>query len=241
MYKETINFEIKPIFSPSLEMCKKFADIDIQCLPVDEQCSVRLYDNLDQNYFTLLSKTRNPFAFGAYKSDELIGFTSGFLNGENTMFTNALYVRPECQGFGIGSSLLNTSDCAASLIASNMRLVPLEKAVSFYQERDYKNVLIQGRIHKIKKLPKVSAGIVPVFDWTEKLSAKLNVRMDTDLLKQHKHQPIFVYVNDVQRIDGVATRLSDGKEFIEYNKRVVSADMLKCRTLELSDALYMTR
>ena len=122
-----------------------------------------------------------------------------------------------------------------------MRLVPLEKAVSFYQERDYKNVLIQGRIHKIKKLPKVSAGIVPVFGWSDKLSAKLNVRMDTDLLKQHKHQPIFVYVNDVQRIDGVATRLSDGKEFIEYNKRVVSADMLKCRTLELSDALYMTR
>ena len=241
MYKETINFEFRPIFQPSLDMCKKFADIDIQCMPAVEQHSLCVYDNLDQNYFTILQKCRNSFAFGAYKSDEMIGFTTGFLNGENTMFTNALYVLPEYQGFGIGSKLLNTSERAASLIASNMRLVPLENAVSFYQDRDYKNILVQGRIHKIKKLPKISAGIVPVFGWSDKLSAKLNVRVDTGLLKQDKHQPIFVYANDAQRIDGVATRLSDGKEFIEYNKRVVSGDMLKYRTLELSDALYMTR
>ena len=117
----------------------------------------------------------------------------------------------------------------------------LNGAVGFYKDRNYENVLVHGRVQKIKKLPQTVQGVVPVFGWTDTLSAKLNVRVDTDLLKNSKHQPIFVYVNDKQRIDGVAVRLSNGKEIIKYKAGRLSADMAKYRALELSDALYMVR
>lgn len=238
MYKEKINFEVRPIFNLTQDMCKDFADIDLQCGELVERNIRHMCRDLDKTYFDVWRLSDHSFAFAAYSGENLVGFTSGFMNGNN-MFTNALYVTPKYHNCGIGSGLLNTSEQAASLIVHNMQLVPLENAISFYQERDYKNVLIQGRIHKIKKLPKLSAGIVPVFGWSDKLSTKLNIDVDTNLLKQSKHQPIFVYVNGEQKIDGVATRLSNGEDYVKFTRK--GGDVAKYRAMELTDALYNTR
>ena len=213
MFKEFIDYEMRPIFCPSREICKEFADIDILCGTLIEKNMFYLCKDLDKMYFDIWNLQRNVSVFAAYLSGKIIGFTSGFYNGRN-MFTNALYVVPEYHGYGIGTSLLNTAENAATLVAKNMELISSDDAVSFYQERGYKNVVVQERIVKIKKLSKTIPGVVPVFDWNDKLSAKINVKFDTDLLNKCKHQPIFVYVNSEQKIDGIATRLSNGKDVI---------------------------
>ena len=214
MHKEEINFEIKPIFCPNEEICKNFADIDILCGTLIERNMFYLCRNLDKQYLDMWKKEKHVFAFAAYYSGQMVGFTTGFARGKN-MFTNALYVTPEYHGYGIGTNLLGKSEQAAGLIASNMELISSDNAISFYREHGYENTIVFGRVTKTKELPKITANVVPVFEWWDKLSLKLNVRMYTDLLKQNKHQPIFVYVNDVQRIDGVAMRLPDGKDFIK--------------------------
>jgi len=212
--KKQIDFEIRPIFQPSDEICKMFADIDIACGSSDEPDLRLLCRNLDKEYLKIWNQEKNVFAFAAYKSEEIIGFTTGFLRGKN-IFTNALYVIPEYQGYGIGSKLLNTAECASSFVAQNMELFPLGGSFGFYQNRGYKNVLVLGRIKKVKELQKTS-GVIPVFQWCPQMQTKLNVKFDTDVLKQ-KYQPIFVYVNGQQQIDGVAIRMQNGKNKVAVN------------------------
>ena len=233
MFKEKINFEIKPVFNLTEEMCKDFAQIDINSGGNKQQH----IENLDQSYFDILRISRNSFAFVAYAGEYMVGFTSGFMSGEN-MWTNALYVDKRYHDYGIGTKLLKTSEQSAGLVAKNMQLIALAGSSNFYQSHGYKNSLVQGRVIKIKNLSQAVSGVLPVFGWSDNLSAKLNVNIDTDLLKQSKYQPIFVYVNDEHRIDGVATRLSNGEEFVKYKK---NANMAKYHAMELSDALYMAR
>ena len=214
MYKEKINFEIKPVFNLTEEMCKDFAQIDINSGGNKQQHM----ENLDRSYFDILRLSRNSFVFVAYAGEYMVGFTTGFMNGEN-MWTNALYVDKRYHDYGIGTKLLNTSEQAASLVASNMQLISLAGASNFYQSHGYKNTLVRGRIVKTKKLPLAMSGILPVFGWTDNLSAKLNVKIDSDLLKQFRGQPIFVYLNPEQKIDGVALRLSNNKNMLKLNDR----------------------
>lgn len=239
MYKEKINFEIRPIFNLTQDMCKDFAEIDLQCGELVERNIRHMCRDLDKTYFDVWRLSNHSFAFATYSGENLVGFISGFMNGNN-MFTNALYVTPKYHNCGIGSGLLNTSEQAASLVATNMQLISLGGAVNFYQNLGYKNMPLRGRVVKTKKLPQTEMCVVPVFEWSDKLSAKLNVDVDTNLLKQSKHQPIFVCVNNEQKIDGVATRLSNGEEFIKYNDKSHKI-IAKYRTAELSDALYMVR
>ncbi len=234
MFKEKINFEIKPVFNLTEEMCKDFAQIDINSGGNKQQH----IENLDQSYFDILRLSRNSFAFVAYAGEYMVGFTSGFMSGEN-MWTNALYVDKRYHDYGIGTKLLSTSEQAASLVAKNIQLIPLTGAVSFYQSRGYKNTLVQGRVVKTKKLPLAMSGVLPVFGWSDNLSAKLNVKVDSDLLKQFRGQPIFVYLNPEQKIDGVATRLLNGKDYIKFTRK--SGTVAKYRAMELSDTLYMVR
>lgn len=193
--------------------------------------------NLDKRYLEVWGKQKNVFAFAAYKATEIIGFTTGFLD-ENNMRTSSLYVMPEYQCMGVGSNLLTTAENAAGLIAPNMQLFSLEGAVTFYKDRGYENTLVHGRVLKTKKLPQTVAGVVPVFQWSDRLNAKLNIKVD-DALLQGKYQPIFVYVNGEQKIDGVATRLSNGKDYVKFTRK--GGDIAKYRAMELKDALYNIR
>ena len=58
-------------------------------------------------------------------------------------------------------------------------------------------------------------GVVPVFEWCDELQAKLNVKMNTDVLRNNKRQPKFVYVGKDNKIDGVAILLPDGEKLIK--------------------------
>lgn len=230
MHQETINFEIKPIFNPSMDICEDFAHIHLLCLEETESYVSMNEKSLSNAYFNMWKMERNAFAFAGYCGENIVGFTSGVFRAPD-MFTRSLYVNPEYQGFGMGSKLLDASERAASIIASNMTLISLDGSVKFYQKHGYKNINVFGRVTKIKKLPQMTSGVIPVFEWCDKLQSKLSVKINGDLLKQCKHQPIFVCVNQDQKIDGVAARLPDGKDFIKYNKNI---DVLQCRALELS-------
>jgi len=257
-----ICYEIKPIFIPSANICHDFARIQISCLLSSEKEKLSFYKQVPRDYFRVLApeeklfasaKCRilsaysnlekaylntwntetNVFAFAAYTAEEMIGFITGSLTGKN-MFTRSLYITPQYRGYGIGTNLLNSAENAASLVTSNMELFSLSGAVSFYQNHGYKNTLVLGRIMKIKKLSNVT-GVIPVFQWCNKLQSNLNVNFDIKLLQQTKHQPIFVYVNKQQKIDGVAIRMSDKEQKITINTK--GKNLSKIYTQKLSEAL----
>ena len=242
-----INYEIRPIFQPSGKICKDFARVHISRLSASEQeklnsnqqlsiltgCQgVSFCNKLESAYLNTWNMEKNVFAFAAYSAEEMVGFIMGALRGKN-MFTRSLYVVPQYQRYGIGSNLLDYAERAASCVALNMELYSLDGSVNFYQRHGYKNVLVLERIMKIKKLPNVT-GVLPVFQWSDKLQAKLNVKFDIDLLKQ-KYQPIFVYVNEEHKIDAVAVRMQNGKEKIKINTK--KKELSDFYNQQLSDAL----
>ena len=266
MYQEHIDFEIKPIFSPSMEVCKDFVRVQISRFSSEEQKKIEyyknlknfdfnssgdkvslsgladmqkwiLYANLDKAYFSTWYMENNAFAFAAYIKEEMVGFISGALSGNN-MFTRSLYVLPQYQGCGVGSHLLETAERAASFIVSNMELFSLDGADGFYNAHNYKNTLVQGRVMKIKNLPKTETGVVPVFGWNNVLQARLNIKVNINLF-DCKYQPIFVYVNKDKKIDGLAILYSNGKDFIKFTKK--GGDVAKQHKLELLDALSNVR
>ena len=210
-----INYEIKPIFTQSANICRDFARIHMSHL--SSVGKDKLHFNLANAYLNAWNTETNVFAFAAYINKEMVGFITGSLNGQN-MFTRSLYITPQYQGYGIGAGLLDSAENAASLIAPNMALFSLNGAVGFYQNRGYKNTTVLGRVMKIKKLSNAT-GVIPVFQWCNKLQSKLNVKFDVNLLKNPEHQPIFVYVNTQQKIDGIAIRTPNGEQKIAVNTR----------------------
>lgn len=220
-----INYEIKPIFTSNTNICHDFARIHISCL------SSPAVHNLESAYLNAWNTEQNVFTFAAYSTDEMIGFITGSLTGKN-MFTRSLYIMPNYQGYGIGTTLLDSAENAASLVASNMELFSLSDAVCFYQNRGYKNTLVSGRIKKTKKLSNAH-GVIPIFQWCDKLQSKLNVKFDTNLLT--KHQPIFVYVNSHQKIDGIAIRTPNGEQKIKVKPKEKNLSQLY--TQKLSEVL----
>ncbi|MBO4745528.1 MAG: GNAT family N-acetyltransferase [Alphaproteobacteria bacterium] len=259
---DNIIYEIKQIFMPSANICNNFARVQISRLSAEDQEKLSFYKHITPDYFNTLPPEERPaalaewrrlfaynnlesaylntwnmesnvFAFAAYVGDEMVGFTTGSLNGAN-MFTRSLYVLPQYQGCGIGSSLLNSAENAASLVSPKMELFSLAGAVSFYQNRGYKNTVVLGRVMKIKKLSNAT-GVQPVFKWCDKLQSKLNLKFDANLLQKNKHQPIFVYVNDQQKIDGIAVQTPNGEQQIKVNPKAKISSPIY--TQKLSDAL----
>lgn len=259
---DNINYEIKPIFIPSANICHDFARIQISRLPSSEKEKLSFYKRITCDYFDNLSAEEkllvlaeyqrlfaynkletaylntwdletNVFAFAAYIAEEMVGFITGSLTGKN-MFTRSLYVIPQYQSYGIGTSLLDSAEKAAVLVAPNMELISLSSAANFYQNRGYKNILVSGRIIKIKKLSNTT-GVVPVFKWCDTLQSKLNVKIDANLLRKTDHQPIFVYVNKQQKIDGIAIRMPNKEQKIIVNPK--EKTLSQFYTQKLSEAL----
>ena len=235
---DNTSYEIKPIFKSSANICHDFARIHTSCLSSQKEQiestehQKLIIHNLENAYLNAWNMESNVFAFVAYNANEPIGFITGSLKGTN-MFTRSLYIMPQYQGYGIGTNLLDSAEKAASLLApTNMELFSLSNATSFYQNHGYKNTLVLGRVMKIKKLSN-AMGVTPVFQWCDKLHSKLNVKIDTNLLTEP--QPIFVYVNNQQKIDGVAIGMPNGEQKIIVNTK--EKNLAQFYTQKLSEAL----
>ena len=232
----SINYEIKPIFYADEQMCKDFARLELLC---DEKRGHKhndWYKSGCEDYYILGEQDKYRYNFVAFYDKEIIGFASGNLDYD--MYLASLYVNPEYHGLGIGTKLLETTEQAVSIIASNLMLFPLSTAVSFYQQYKY-NYMAGNTKTMVKKLPKNVTGVVPVFEWCDELQAKLNVKMNTDVLRNNKRQPKFVYVGKDNKIDGVAILLPDGEKLIKLNDKQKS--VAKYRKLELDWALESCR
>ena len=231
MFVDNMNLKIVPVFKPSEELCKKFASIDINCSMdigrVDALCR-----DLDKDYFDMWKKEKNVFTFVARYEKQIIGFTNGFIDTDNTMYLCGLYVDPLYHYCGIGSKLLKKAEFAASIIRPTLKLMPLKTAESFYQQYKYG---WSADCHMVKKLPKTISGVVPVFEWCDELQAKLSFKVDNALLRSYKYQPMFVYVGKNNKIDGIGVRLPDGKQEIMLNEKLKS--LAKNRRIELSYAM----
>lgn len=214
MIDETLHFEIEPVFMPYQSVYNNFARIEKQC---DVYLGLPAYDNemMIKDYDRGMKKEKNHFAFAAYYDYGMIGFALGYKISSGAMYLSNLYVEPGYQGWGVGNKLLQQAENVAALYSSNMNVFPLANAIKFYQHYGYETLKDDVMT---KKLSNVTGGVVPVFEWCDELTAKLNVKVDTDLLKHQKFHPIFIYLNKDNTIDGVATRLPSGEKRVVVNK-----------------------
>ena len=236
MYKQILDFEIRPIFNLSDDICKEFERIELLCNDWLGGVYVPEYVQSCWKYHKESASEQNAFAFAGYYKNEIIGFSDGYVMND-AMKLDSLFVDPIYHCFGVGTKLLQMSEQSASLMKSDMMLIPLDNAMHFYQTHGYD--YRKPGFYLSKKLSKPISGVIPVFEWSDELNAKLNLKVDTNLLKQYERQPVFVYLNKEQKIDGIATRLPDGKDFIKYNGK--DKTLARYRELELSDALYKAR
>ena len=231
MFDNNVGFCTVPIFKPSEELCKVFANIDINCSK-DANRANALFRDLDKDYFDMWKKEKNVFSFVACYEKQIIGFANGYMDVDNTMYLNGLYVEPQYHYCGVGSKLLKKAELAASVISPTLKLMPLKTAESFYQQHGY-GWASSG--HMVKKLPKKISGAVPVFEWCGELQAKLSFKVDNALLQSYKYQPRFVYIGKNNQIDALAVRLPDGKREIVLNEKLKS--LAKYRRIEMEYAL----
>ncbi|MCQ2571960.1 MAG: GNAT family N-acetyltransferase [Alphaproteobacteria bacterium] len=215
MIEETLHFEIEPVFMPYQSVYNNFARIEGEC---DVYLGYESRDNevMIKDYDRGMKKEKNHFAFAAYYDYGMIGFALGYKTSRGAIYLSHLYIEPMYQGWGIGNNLLKQAENVAALYSSNMDVFPLANAVKFYQHYGYKTMKDDVMT---KKLSNVTGGVFPVFEWCDELTAKLNVKVDTDLLKHQKFHPIFIYLNKDNTIDGVATRLPDRKKIVVVNDK----------------------
>ena len=155
------------------------------------------------------------FAFAAYDGLKMVGFASGYMYDSDCMYLQDLYVEPEYQGMKIGSQLLKQSERAAAIVARSMSASTTEEPVAdFYEKNGFTNYDCRNML---KYLPKKIIGVVPVFK-PRALKPVSKVEFNKKIVKQCKHKPIFIYVNDKYEIDGIAVRTPDNEDKIWVNK-----------------------
>ena len=228
----SIDCKIVPIFNPDETVCKDFERVELSCDDYLGRVYKEEYRQQCSTYHMEIKQEESAFAFAAYYKNQMIGFSDGYVS-DDVMNLDSLFIHPMYHGFGVGGKLLKKVERSAGLVKSNIELMPLVNAIGFYQRWGY-NYNKDG-IHLIKRLPEPDFGVIPVFEWSDELQAKLNVKIDSDLLKQSTKQPMFVYVGKNKCIDGVAVRLQNGEQYIKLNNQQKSLE--KYRRLELSCAL----
>ena len=245
MYKEKLNFEIQPIF-------KTYPSVYNNFLRIEKDCYSRLgyadYDyDLDVmrgDYVYAVEKARNHFAFGAYYDYEMIGFALGQKQSDNSMYLSHLFIDPVYQGHGVGEQLLKRVENLSIMYSQTLKLFSLPDAIKFYEHYGYEHCGSKdGQAVKdksmIKNLLPQPGGVIPVFEWVDSLNAKLNIDVDKSLLKINKYQPFFVCVTSEQQINGLATRLPNGKQYIILDEE--NTKLAKRHRLDLSFALDQCR
>lgn len=229
MMNKKIDFEIVPIFNQHDEIWHDFLYIEMMC---DKSMGYN-YNAYDKH--SVLSNHEKDwknndynFAFAAYRKTEMIGFAKGFLDVAETTYLDNLYVLPKYQGIGIGSELLTQVEKTSALISNCLSLMPLNSAVNFYKHNGYGWGDYCGDMGKY--LSCFSDSVVPVFQWKkQKFQVKFSVKVDSNLLKQNKYQPVFAYINEFGKVDGVALRTKSGenKFWIKSGQNACKCELLK--------------
>ena len=225
MEKREIEFEIIPIFDQfSSECWHDFARIEMQCdkdkygYNVDDGDHERIFGDHVKNW----NARKHNLAFGAYCDGKMIGFASGYLQDTSNFYLRNLYVKPELNGFGIGSKLLFQTEIAARVFAKSLSLVSLAGAESFYLQKGYKPICDQ---HMVKELHCHGSGVVPVFHWVKSnIHMDLHASVDSRILRANPNQPIYAYVTNgwTPEINAVGVRTKDGENKIWTDTRANS-------------------
>lgn len=208
------DFEIVPMFNQDDAIWSEFMKIEKAC---DQKLG---YNYTDYDEWRIMrgheqdwKNKEHNFAFAVYHKTQMIAFAKGYYDSDalsDSAYLDSLYVLPEYRKIGIGKKLLNMAEKTSSMVAGRIQLIPLSGAVNFYQHNGYGWGANEGTLAKY--LSAVSDDIVPVFQWKKKsFRARFNVKVDSNLLKRNKYQPVFVHVNDVLKIDAVALRTKDGE------------------------------
>jgi GNAT superfamily N-acetyltransferase len=214
-----IDFEIVPIFNQSANprTWHDFTELEMKC---DAEKYFYKVDDKDRNrifkgHMCDWQKCKYNIAFAAYNGEQMLGFSTAYKESNSAVYLRNLYVDPKYNGIGIGRQLLDKTEKAAALIASSVNVIALAGALSFYESRGY--ISFDNR-SLYKDVPKVSIGVVPVFQWYNKMRATPNVDVDKTLLQNCKYQPIFVYIGADSKIEGVAVRSQNGENVVWVNE-----------------------
>lgn len=233
MQNNNFDFKIVPIFNQTIgTVWTDFINIEAMCdkkvykIHTGETGKKRILGIYKCN----LHDYKHNFAFAAYRGKKMVGFTQGYVDTPYETYLEHLYVSPRYHKYGIGTQLLKTAEQMSSLIAIKIKLTALNEAVGFYEKNGYNHV---GYMEK--ELTPVVNSVVPVFQWVKKdFNVKFNLPVDTMFLKQNKYQPVFVYVNEYARIDGVGVKTVDNEKKVWTNNN----DIVR---MELLNALGKTK
>ena len=199
-------------------MTDKFTDIEIHArYSAYGEYMYDVFFSLLQKYDSNLTIYKYNMAFGAFKEDKLIGFVNGYIEEDNEINLDSLFVEPEYQRkFGVGTHLLSKFEDAAFLVSAKVHSTSLNGARSFYEKHGYNLSLYTNRIDKQLKMPLI--GVVPVFHWYKNLRIKSNVIADDKWLRKNINRPICVYIGETHEIDGVGALGKNNEEHIWVNQ-----------------------
>ena len=233
MTKARLNFEIIPVFNQAT------ANVWNDFIKIEAACDKAIYDLSGPSKSTIQTRLReyksnlheykHNFAFVAYYRKHIIGFAYGFSISSYEMYLNRLYVSPKYHRCGVGSQLLKATEQSATMVAKKLSLIALANAADFYQQKHGYDQFE----YMEKYLEPTANSIMPVFQWVKKdFHVKIDVPVDTMVLKQSKYQPIFAHINDDYEIDAVATRTNDGtnKIWVTQQSKQYRAELLKALT-----------
>ncbi len=213
---------ILPVFNQAAtNVWRDFFNIRKACMSAIYNYNLQKSDceNEIKEYKYNWEKKNFNFAFAAYIHNRMVGFIQGD-SSMNTAYIRNLYVRPEYTLKRIGYKLLQRSEQACALFASDMELISLVRAQPFYEKYGFRP-LLAGQNYYAKAIQwRPSCVILPVFYISEKIESacnKLAKSYGETFNKENVeslHIPMFVYLDENSDISGFITGELDTKKKI---------------------------
>lgn len=146
---------------------------------------------------------RKSVAFAAYADGQMVGYIQGDAHGRCATI-QSLYVLKDFQRMKIGHGLLQSFERAVALFADRIELQAEFAARPFYQSNGYLVVSGTSTCEKLRLTPP-RCGVVPLFGCTRSMAVDIQTIVPTfDANAVNKNRaPVYVYLNDVGRLDGV--------------------------------------
>ena len=236
--KERYDVKYRPLFNQAEPgVWEKFAEIEMAAraehgLVFDDAGVANILYHYRLNW-----EKPNNIAFGAFLDGKMIGFAKGFMIEPDEYELSSLFVRPEMQRQGIGRKLITNFENSAALSGAYVQGMCYEWAVPFYQNMGY--TIIHGNracIEISKQLPKkLGKGVYPMFSkWQIKdIKPKVSsVHVDKKILNDSLHQPLFVNINEENKIDVVGFKGKDDVEAIWIGDKIPEG-LKKCREMSV--------
>ena len=216
IYSMKKEIKILPIFNP--EKCDFWANFQLLYKITAEYD----YDMTitPANLQTLMQNVRDSGAnilFGAYDGNKMVGCMVASAS-RSSVKIQYLHVLPEYQKHRIGTQLLSTTECAASLVAKKAELISWGKAENFYKRHKYTSPTHDNKYEKDIR----NAGnytVQPVFSRTKKILNTFaeisSVSYDTIKQEIKPRTPVFVYRSPDIFISGYGY-INDKNESVIY-------------------------